>query len=346
MVHEIIVIKKARSSPLQDKPINFPPLINLHLELIENKKKLKKSLPPLQITKARPPPPVVTPVAVAVASTKPVSAYTPPPKEDDGESVAASDGDMLEDLGDIDAQSNISLAASVAAGSSRGDGGAAAAEDIPVEEDDPYAGLSPEEREAKEKEEYIWRFRILKKKHKGRAISEYTEHDDLITMKTDYDRTIKELTLDENVDSYRSYLVAGWWIIEWGATYWAGVDFNGFSQQQMLLMPKYDPLLVELGERSYNRWGMNLPVEIKLIGFILLQAGLFYLCKIIAQNAGCGMAELFRGITGQPAIPVAEKTEAAASPPRKKMRGPSYKPADIRKMAKPDPKEDDDSDED
>ena len=45
MPREIIVVKRPRATPLADIPINFPPLVNLHLELLENKKKLKKGLP-------------------------------------------------------------------------------------------------------------------------------------------------------------------------------------------------------------------------------------------------------------------------------------------------------------
>lgn len=122
-------------------------------------------------------------------------------------------------------------------------------------------------------------------------------------------------------------------LMEFVAVNWMELDFVGFTGHQMTLMSKYDRMLIELGEKSYNSWGSNLPVEIRLIGFILLQAGIFYLGKIIAEKGGSGIAEVFKNLTGAPvaASPEAktENTEEAA--PKKKMRGPSIKVGDLKK---------------
>ena len=45
VVREIKIIKRTRDDPAPDHPINFPPLKNLHLELLENKSKLKPGVP-------------------------------------------------------------------------------------------------------------------------------------------------------------------------------------------------------------------------------------------------------------------------------------------------------------
>jgi hypothetical protein len=204
-----------------------------------------------------------------------------------------------------------------------------------VGEPDPHEGMSQEQIDAQEKEEYIWRFKILKKQYKERDIPSFNEHDDLPQMKTTYDRTIKEIKLENNIDSYRTYLVGGFMVMEFTFTNWLGADITGFTTQQMLLMDRYDTMLVELGDRSYNRWGSNFPVEVRLLGFILLQAGIFYLGKIIAEKAGSNIATIFNGLTGQ-GIPASQN--AATSPgdqgaPVKKMRGPSIKVSDIKKKA-------------
>jgi hypothetical protein len=44
-----------------------------------------------------------------------------------------------------------------------------------------------------EKEEYIWRFKLLKKLHPSHNIQDYNEGDDLQLMKTAYDQTIHEI---------------------------------------------------------------------------------------------------------------------------------------------------------
>jgi hypothetical protein len=197
------------------------------------------------------------------------------------------------------------------------------------DETDIYAGLSPEERAIKEKEEYMWRFRILKKKYGNSAsipIPEWNEHSDLSMMKNSYERTIKELYLDDSVETYRTYLMGGWVVMEYVCVQLIGIDLRGFTSQQIRMMNKYDRMLIELGEKSYTRWGMNLPVEIRLIGMILFQAGIFYLGKIISDSYGSDAAEFFKGFTGQPP----EKGGAAGSPAEKpspidadrRMKGP------------------------
>lgn len=406
MVRELVVVKVPRSSPLTDRPINFPPLENLHLELVEIKKKLKKGLPPVQLVKKKPaplpPPKVENPSGIEAAAatsaasgggtdgseielettigvkddapktakdratapekqpTKPSKSAKPPKPpeppevgddedgddEDEGGGDDEDEGDDEDDGGDDDDDDELAAelgdkpknapapdptttAAVVAATAT-----AAAAAQEEAEPDDPYAGLSPEEREVKEREEYIWRFRILKKQYKNKAIPDFNEHDDLIFMKTTYDRTVKELHLDSSVDTYRTYLVGGFMAIEFVGINFLGVDLSGFAAQQMTMMERYDRMLIELGEKSYNRWGLNIPIEIRLIGFIVLQAGLFYVGKIIAdRKGGSAISDLYKMITGQAASKPATPETKTEEAPKKKMRGPSIKPDEIRKMA-------------
>ena len=358
MVREITVIKKPRNDPIEDKPINFPPLEGLHLELMENKKKLKKNLPPIPIPKKKPTPPPPakeapkpddTPSQETIKEKSSKSASQEPKKKKKKSAPpAGEDGDLVAELGD-EAELVIEELADEPTGEEvedlAGDEGEEAADatagdkgDAVPEEEDPYAGLSAEEREAREKEEYIWRFRILKKQYPKRNIQEYNEHDDLHMMKTSYERTVKELYLEDSVDSYRTYLIGGFMLMEWAATQYMGIDLTGFTKQQMLMMSKYERLLIELGERSYNRWGLNLPVEIRLIGFILLQAGLFYLGKIIAERGGGTIFELFKAFTGQPSSMMpgsgAENApaEGGTAPTKKKMKGPSIGIDDLKNM--------------
>lgn len=388
VVREIIVVKKPRDDSLQDKPISFPALENLHLDMMENKKKLKKGLPliivkPSDTGSGKPqekkaaiyPQAVISGLAGAVAgaaaaaskkpsSTKRKEKFTPahasadasssgkktktvPLPDADDEASAdlldnlAEDGaeDAAEDDGVEDAHDDEADDDGHGHGDGGSDGGsdrAAGAPDADVaEEDDPYAGLSPEERERQEKEEYIWRFKILKKKYKTRKdIADYNEHDDLFTMKQTYERTLREIQLEDNCESYRMYLVGGFMLMEFVSNNWMGVDLTGFTAHQMTMMHKYDRMLIELGEKSYNRWGSNLPVEIRLIGFIIIQAGIFYLGKIIAEKGGGTMADIFKMFTGAPAATgAAAETAQEQDPdaPKKKMRGPSVKVADLRK---------------
>jgi hypothetical protein len=386
------VIKRPRSKPLLDIPINFPPLKNLHLELLEVKEKLKKGLPLIPISKPiipkkeisesseeEKPGPIISPQPAKV-SEEDKSPEEKRPKDKKKKKEKKSKGKkkdaMVQELGESttsdssssssDSSSSSGSSSSSSSGSSKSSasetsennteksateaGSQNEKEEEKEAEYDPYAGLSPEEREIKEKEEYIWRFRILKKQY-GRNpainIPEWNEHSDLTLMKTSYERTIRELYLDDAVETYRTYLFAGWMIMEYVCTQMIQIDLRGFTLQQTKMMHKYDRMLIELGEKSYTRWGMNLPVEVRLFGLILFQAAIFYLGKVLYDKLGSNAAALFSSFTGQPAPDAPQTTSTAtssntatsgntathqAAPPRTgaKMRGPRVSADDIR----------------
>lgn len=209
-------------------------------------------------------------------------------------------------------------------------------EDNEEDKNDPYYGLTPEEREEKEREEYIWRFRILRKQYgKGNAnikISDYNEHSDLEDMKRTYDRTIRELYLDDTVDQYRMYLMMSWVAMEYVCTQYVGIDLAGFAIQQTKMMHKYDRMLIELGEKSYNRFGSNIPVEVRLLGTVIFQAAIFFLGKVVVESYGENIANLFKNFTGQPPDEDEDEDpdEFDTSAPQQKMRGPSMNPSDVK----------------
>jgi hypothetical protein len=367
-VRGIIIVKKPRNDPVPDKPISFPPLENLHLELLENKKKVKPGATVPQQKRKPPQIPSKSDIGspsrkeklhnstTSSSSSRKDGVTKSPSKEKTKTSSKSSkktrpnelaiptisdESELISELGEDDMDEiEMELGESEDDVVPEGDENAENLEDEEdgiVEEEEPeeediYAGLSPEEREQKEREEYIWRFRILKKQYRAAKVTipEYNEHSDLPEMKRTYDRTIRELQLDDAVESYKSYLIYGFMAMEFISTQWVGVDLEGFTKQQVRMMHKYDRLLVELGEKSYTQWGMNLPVEVRLLGVIILQAGVFYLGKVITSKYGGTISELFKGISGQP--PDSNSTPSESTQP-KKMRGPKIRADDIRKMS-------------
>ena len=367
-IKNLKVIKKPRDDPLPDIPISFPQFDNLHLELLEAKEKLKKGLPliprskpimkpKVDIQPSKPSIPIIIPIRQQPAKTK--ENFTPIKKKPhvviDISSKSARPDEVIQGLAS-DSESEELAESSSSEESPKVKSKThdnenkieeePSQDDLPILEDevDIYAGLSPEERAAKEKEEYLWRFRILKKQY-GRSASipipEWSEHSELGMMKTSYERTIKELYLDDAVETYRTYLLGGWIVMEYVCTQMIGIDLRGFTVQQTRMMYKYDRMLIELGEKSYTRWGMNLPVEVRLIGMILFQAAIFYLGKIISDKLGSSVAELFKGFTGQP--PEAEKNPETNPPrsqedvfdnPKQKMKGPKLSAEKIRERNK------------
>jgi hypothetical protein len=323
--------------------------------MMEVKKKLKKGLPVLLPSK-----PPTRPLKIRIDRPRPPP---PPPDDDDGEdddemaNALGADDDVDDEGGDSDDDVANAFAAD------DGDGGDdASADEIEVGADegtedegddasvkeggakggaegevDPYEGLSPEEREAKEKQEYMWRFHILRKKG-AKNVPAYNEHDDLVTMKNTYARTIREIHLDSSVESYKKYLIGGFFVVELTAAN-MGFDMSGFAMEQLMTMDQYESVLVELGERPYSSWGSTWPPEVKLLAMIMGNAMLFGMIKMISQTYP-GAGEIVRTLTGKPpaaAINAAAATSAAGissyasgSDQRPKvgprtMRGPSVK---------------------
>lgn len=356
MVRQIRVTKQPRMFPLKDLPPDFPPLLYLRLDLVEIKKKLKNGLPflpppvrekktPLfpQISstgeinlqakdqEAREPPEELTPSA-EVAPTVP-----PPtiPAEPSSTPATAADKVLFALLGAEPSANKTSSASGKeqpepAAPSEKTENRPSsappsspdAADPSPPEktqpepEPDPDAHLSPEEKERKEREEYTWRFRILKKQYKNLVVPEFSEYSPIETIKTQYNQIIRELQLDDNVDTYRTYLFGSWLAIEFVCTQWIGIDLSGFTKHQAMMFHKYNKLLIELGEKSKSGWGSNLPVEVRLIGLVVFQAGIFYLIKVVSEKFGCSVSELFSVFMGQP-IETQTSGETSGANPRK-----------------------------
>ena len=400
MVRKIRIYRESRPTPLLEPKRDFPPLSNLRLDLLEDKAKLKKSLPLIPLnSKSNGPRLDLYPIMLdtgkfllakpeeqkELPSDKnpstpslpdqetPLNQIIPPQLENNPPPINLSPEDqaLFDALGDISNEKEVSPSVSLPSKEAEVDfiSPALSETDEPEEkereeekeEEDPYAGLTPEEREIKEREEYTWRFRILRKQYKKNInLPTFTEFTPLETIKNQYKQIIREMALDDNVDTYRTYLFGSWLAIEFVCTQWVGIDLSGFTKYQALMLHKYDKLLIELGEKSRGAWGANLPVEVRLIGLVLFQAAVFYLIKVVAGKFGCSVADLFSIFMGQPpSSPDASPNSGgggfgsmlgdlmssftgegnptpplspkdSTSPPPTKMRGPSISAKDIR----------------
>jgi len=164
-----------------------------------------------------------------------------------------------------------------------------------------------QENEDDLKRELLYRFEILRKSYPFTDIPTFTVHTDYNMMKKQYDFIIRKVHLDSNVDSYKSYLIGGFMVIEFIFSR-LGLSMDGFCQQQMFQMSKYEKLLIELGEKSYmpkSSW----PVEFRICAMILFNALLFGFSKLILQKTGTNLMSMMN-----------ERTEVK---PTKKMSGPS-----------------------
>lgn len=331
-VYKLRVVKQPPKDPFVDRKPNFGHLDvrGLHLELIENKKKLKPGLPliPINRTALKPRPISSPPSSPHYKEHKNTDARASParsgefemPMEDNEEDVEA----FIKELGDEDMSPIISPRATSPEKSTRYRERSPSYKEPSYEGSDMYdeneqrhEERTPEEQENDDKQEYLIRFKILKKQYKNYEFPEYTEHTDLHSLKRMYKDTLRLINIDENVGTYKNFLAGGFFGIEVLATK-IGLDFKGFSSYQMKKMDKYERLLVELGEKSYTSFADNWPVEVRLIGIILLDAAIFYIGKLVTENAGDGMSDIIGMMFGMP---------SKISKP--KMRGPSVSAEDI-----------------
>ena len=177
-----------------------------------------------------------------------------------------------------------------------------------------------DEEEMNKKRELLFRFDILRRSYKGAVIPEYSEYTDITTMQKSYDDTVRRLSLDATVDSYKKYLIGGFMVVEFVLGSWFKFDMNGFTQQQLVSMSSYERLLIELGEKSYLSQQSNWPVEFRLLFLIVVNAAVFIVSKMVFKATGANFMSMLNFQTEQP---------MAAQQPKKKMRGPNINLADL-----------------
>jgi Family of unknown function (DUF5767) len=262
VIRKIIVLKKSGET-VPVKPINFPPLDSLYLNLLENKEKLKKNLP--------------------IVSENKISQKIPSPEQsDDSGSESDSEQDKPEKktkkekdpvealLGDPDSEE-----------SQASESGSETGSESEGEEDN----MNDEEKEEMEKKHLIWQCKKMQKAWPERKeLFEVSSHMDAKTIKDIHDYGIKEVSIDHNLNTYRNYLVWGFNIIEYVGTQMFGIDLEGFAKAQMASKDQYDRYLIELGDRNYLDWGSTLPIELRLLGFIFIQAAFFFIMKNMGNS--------------------------------------------------------------
>lgn len=170
------------------------------------------------------------------------------------------------------------------------------------------------------KRDYMFKFELLKRSYKNFVIpADINEYSPLQTIVKTYDFTIKRLTLDASVENYKKYLTGGFMFMEFmGKT--IGFDMEGYTAQQLMSMNQYEKLLIELGEKQHISIKSKWPVELRLIGMVIINTAIFIVAKMVMKTSGMNFMK-----TEEKEPP---KQESAA--PKRKMKGPSFNINDIK----------------
>ena len=175
-----------------------------------------------------------------------------------------------------------------------------------------------------EKRELLFKFQLLKRSYPQARISEhFSIRSDLQDMKAHYEMEVRRLSLDSTVEQYKTYMIGGFMACEYGLGHFCKLDMQGFAQQQISQMDKYEKLLIEIGEKSYVPAGVSsFPVEVRLLFMVLLNAAIFIASKMIMKKTGANVLNMINSMNtmGQSA----PKPQQQA--PKRKMRGPQFNP--------------------
>jgi len=174
----------------------------------------------------------------------------------------------------------------------------------------------PNIEEENSKRELLFKFDLLKKSYKDEIMPEFTLHSDYKNMKQTYDSTVKKLSITSSVESYKTYLIGGFMLVEYLLGNWMSFDMQGFTQQQVSSMTTYDRLLIELGEKSYVNEESQWPIEVRLLGLIAMNAAFFIVSKMIMKKTGSNILNMINSMN-------TKSTQDHVPKKKRPMRGPN-----------------------
>lgn len=192
-----------------------------------------------------------------------------------------------------------------------------------------------------EKMTIISEFNLLKRKYQSADIPFVSMHMELQHMKDLYARTIRDLQLDQKHQTHRTYLIMGFYVVEFVLGHFFKLNMTGFAKQQVNDLEKYDRLLIELGAKHYvPNAPEKFPVEVRLIGMIILQTALFVLIQKMTSGSSKegktnGLANLFTMFTNPTKLlPQIGKTNEKTSNESENKPRTAEQPSDTQKTMK------------
>jgi len=146
-----------------------------------------------------------------------------------------------------------------------------------------------EEEELSKKREILYNFQKLRKLYPSMKIPEFSEHTDIKTLEREYAFIVKDLEVNSSVETYKNYLILSFKGLELLlVNYMNFEDIKGFADQQLLVINKYESILMEIGERNYIAENKKWPAEVRLLGVFLMQTAMFlgtrYAMKLMTKN--------------------------------------------------------------
>jgi hypothetical protein len=170
------------------------------------------------------------------------------------------------------------------------------------------------------KRELLFKFDLLRKSYKEQNIPTFTIHSDYKMMCRSYEDTVRRLSLDSSVETYKRYLIGAFMLIEYSFGKWLKFDMKGYTQQQIVGMSSYEKLLIEIGEKAYMPEGEQWSVEIRLVFLVIINTAFFLVGKMVLNKTGANIMNAINNMNTATTTP---------EPPKRKMQGPSINIDDL-----------------
>lgn len=149
-----------------------------------------------------------------------------------------------------------------------------------------------------EKRIMVAKFKLLERMYPKIEIPHVTMDTDLKYMENRYCEILRSMKLDEKHQTYRKFLIIGFFAVEKILGKFFKLDMAGFANTQMRSMEQYDRLLIELGHKHYIPDAPEkFSVEVRLLGVFLIQTVIFIVIQKMSKKES-PMAEAATSIAG------------------------------------------------
>jgi hypothetical protein len=183
--------------------------------------------------------------------------------------------------------------------------------------------------ELSKKRDIIFKLKRIKKEYGEASIPDVSEFTELSELERILDDNTRQLKIDSSVESYKKYLIIGFFGMEFLLTTFLKLgDIKGFAQQQMVGINQYEKILVEIGEKNSMSMESSLSPEFRLLGMVFMNTAVFLGTKMLFKATGSNIMNMMSGASSEPA-----KTE----PPKQqktKMKGPDFDFDDLEYIKK------------
>lgn len=141
-----------------------------------------------------------------------------------------------------------------------------------------------ESREKKEKIDLLADLNTVRTKYHHIHIPDFDEFTDLDTLKIYHTRVLNRIKLDANVVFLKKLLAGLILVTEIICVNFLNIDIQGVTEHQTENINVYEDLLYELGEKKNVNITRNWPVEIRLLGMVIMNCGAFWVQKKVANG--------------------------------------------------------------